>query len=80
MGAEELRNKLIKVIHKADEPYLNALYKFVERKGLPNENPYQDLQETAQQLIAQSLKESELGLLTPHEEVMAHFRKKYNLS
>lgn len=80
MGAEELREKLIQVIHTADESYLKVINDFVEKSQPLEDDGYQMLPDTAKKLIEQSLKESEIGLLTPHKEVMLKFRKKYNLT
>lgn len=79
MGALELREKWKKSITKVDERFLrmvDALYESYTQNEL---NDYNNLPETAKKLINQGLDDINEGRVHAHEDVMAEFRKKYNL-
>ncbi|OYX22447.1 MAG: hypothetical protein B7Z06_11635 [Flavobacteriales bacterium 32-35-8] len=80
MGALELREKWKKSITKVDERFLrmiDALYESYNKNEL---NDYNDLPETAKKLINQGLEDIHEGRVHSHKDVMAEFRKKYNLA
>ena len=80
MGAVELRDKLIQLINTADEKYLKVLYDFAEKKKKDQTDPYDELPDVAKKLIDQSLEDIKHGRVQTYKDVMAEFRKKYNLA
>lgn len=79
MGIPELREKWRKSITKVDERFLrmvDALYESYTKNELDD---YQNLPETAKKLINQGLEDINEGRVHTHENVMAEFKKKYNI-
>ena len=80
MDALELRNKWIESIANVDDRFLRMVDALYESYKEEDCDPYDALPEEAKQLIELGLKDAEEGRLTPHEEVMAKFREKYNIA
>lgn len=79
MGTIELKNKVVDIINSSDERFLrmvNALHKsyYQETTDLFEELPLE-----IQELLMESIAQTDRGEVTPHAEVMAEVRKKYNL-
>lgn len=81
MGALELRTKLIDIINSSDERFLhmvNALYKSYQEKS--DADFFTELPKEIQELLIESREQARQGKTRTHKEVMADFRKKYNIS
>ncbi len=79
METIKLREKWQKSISKVDDRFIrmiDALYKSYTSE----ENIYDDLPEEAKHLIDQGLKDIEEGRIHSHENVLAEFKEKYNIS
>lgn len=80
METIELRKKWIQSITKVDDNFLrmvDALYKSYIQGDTDS---FDKLPETVKKLLLQSIKNSEQENVRPHKEVMAEFRKKYNIA
>jgi predicted transcriptional regulator len=79
METIKLREKWQKSISKVDDRFIrmiDALYKSYTSE----EDIYDDLPEEAKHLIDQGLKDIEEGRIHSHENVLAEFKEKYNIS
>ncbi len=80
METSELRKKWVQSITEVDGNFLrmvDALHKsYIQDKT----DSFDELPETVKKLLLQSIKNSEQGNVRPHKEVMAEFRKKYNIA
>jgi len=81
MGSVELRNKIIQLINTDNVNYLRDVFEFAEqKKQVKNSDPFLELPPQIQELITESLKQSERGETKSHADVMAEARKRFNLS
>ena len=81
VGTVELRKKWIQSIANVDERFLrmiDALYDSYQKED--DIDSYDRLPDIAKRLIDQGLDDVAQGRVTPHEQVMAEFRKKYKLA
>jgi DNA-directed RNA polymerase subunit K/omega len=72
MSTAELRKKVIACANKTDEKTLQIAYAVFENYEGAKEY---DLPEVAERLTLQAMEESEEGLIRPHDEVKAEFKK-----
>lgn len=78
MNASERKYKLIEKLLKVEEE--DILYQI---EAILDKNPDEEwdkLPLIVQQLIDKGIEQSEAGLGTPHEDVMAVIKSKYNIS
>ncbi|PQJ80306.1 hypothetical protein [Polaribacter porphyrae] len=80
MGAIELRNKIIQLINTDNVNYLKDIFEFAEKKKVNSTDPFLKLPKEVQELLNESIKQADRGEVTPHSEIMAEVRNKYNLS
>ena len=78
MEATDLREKWKKSISKVDERFLKMIEELYQ-SYMQNEEEKFNLPDIAKQLINQGLNDIKEGKTHSHEEVMASFKKKYNL-
>lgn len=81
MGAIELKNKVVDIINSSDERFLrmvNALHKSYYQEQTTTDF-FEELPLEIQELLMESSVQADRGEVTPHAEVMAEVRKKYNL-
>lgn len=81
MEALELRNKLVDIINSSDERFLrmvSALHKSYNNKQ--DADFFTELPVEIQELLMESREQARQGKTRPHNEVMADFREKYNIS
>jgi len=79
MGTLELREKWKKSITKVDESFLRMVDDLYESYTQNELKGYDDLPETAKELINQGIEDINEERMHSHEDVMAEFKKKYNL-
>ena len=80
MGAVELRNKIIQLLNTDNISYLKDIFEFAEKKKQEKTDPFLKLPIEVQDLLNESTKQADRCEVTPHADVMAEVRKKYNLS
>ena len=80
MGTAELKNKIIELLDTDNLRYLEDVFDFAKNKKVETNDPLLELPPEIQELLNESLKQADRGEVTPHAEVMAAVRKKYNLS
>ncbi|TGV00645.1 hypothetical protein [Flavivirga rizhaonensis] len=79
MDLESRKYKIVEKLMKVCDE--ETLYKIeqVINKDKGQHNSISELPEPIQRLLSQSIKDSEKGRVSLHEEVMANIRAKYNL-
>ena len=82
MGTVELRNTITQYLSKADDKVLRIVKAVFETYEKEEEEIdfYDTLPDVAKKLIEKGLKDVEKGSVHSHDEVMATFRKKYNIA
>jgi len=80
MGTVELRKKWVESIANVDERFLRMIDALYGSYSEENTDSYDALPDIAKKLIDQGLDDAKQGRVKPHEQVMAKFRKKYNLA
>jgi len=80
MGTAELRNKIIQLLNTDNVSYLEDVFDFAKNKRIQTGDPFLELPTEIQELLQESMEQAERGEVTPHAEVMAEVRKKYNLA
>lgn len=80
MGAIEIRNKIIQLLNTDNVNYLKDIFDFAEKKKQQEVDPFLELPTEVQELLNESIKQADRGEVTPHAEVTAEVRNKYNLS
>ena len=80
MGTAELRDKIIQLLNTDNMSYLEAIFDFAKNKRKETGDPFLELPTEIQELLQESIKQADRGEVTPHAEVMAEVRKKYNLA
>ena len=73
METNDLRKKVITYVNEADEDVLLVVNEVLENYKISKEY---ELPEIAEKLILQAIKESKQGMVKPHDEVMAKYKKK----
>ncbi len=56
------------------------VFDFAKNKRIQTGDPFLELPTEIQELLQESMEQAERGEVTPHAEVMAEVRKKYNLA
>ena len=82
MGAIDLRTKWIQSIAKVDDRFLrmvDALYASYTKNEEDEVDFFVELPLEIQELLIESRKQANNGRVKPHKEVMAKYRKKYNI-
>jgi hypothetical protein len=78
MGAEKLREEILRLVSNADEEYLKAIHMLMFRNPQEKETDwYDELDERTKKDIEIGLKQAEEGELIHNDEVMAEVRAKY---
>lgn len=80
MGAIELRNRIIELLDKTDEKYLEEVLAFVENKQTLPANSIEELPSAIQELLNESIQQADEGNVIPHNKVMEEVKKRYNLT
>ena len=80
MGTIELRKKWIQSISKVDARFLRMIDALYESYVQEEDDAYGALPKVAKKLIDQGLEDIKQGRIHPHEDVMAEFRKTYNIA
>ncbi|MDB9837168.1 hypothetical protein OAC51_09775 [Flavobacteriaceae bacterium] len=80
MGTAELRDKIIQLLNTDNVSYLEDVFDFAKNKRIQIGDPFLELPTEIQGLLQESMEQAERGEVTPHAEVMAEVRKKYNLA
>ena len=79
MKTTELRNKIIQLLKTDNASYLKEVLDFAKNKRIETADPFLNLPSEIQELLQESIEQADRGKVTPHAEVMAEVRKKYNL-
>ncbi len=80
MGAVELRNKIIQLLNTDNINYLSDVFEFAEKKRKNDAiDAFLELPSQVQDLLLESKAQADRGEVTPHSEVMAEARKRFNL-
>ncbi len=80
MGTAELRDKIIQLLNTDNLSYLEDVFDFAKNKRIETDDPFLELPTEIQELLQESIEQADRGEVTPHAEVMAEVRKKYNLA
>ncbi len=81
MSTAELRNKWKKSINLVDDKFLRMIDSLYETYIKENEKDFFDeLPKEVKELLTISRKQVKQGKVTPHKEVMAKYRQKYNVT
>lgn len=80
METLDLRKKWMNSINKVDERFLRMLDALYESYVKENPDPIDELPELAKKLIDQGLEDVKQGRIYTHDDVMAEFRKKYDIA
>lgn len=80
MEAMELRKKWIQSITKVDERFLRMIDDLYKSYSENKMDFFDELPKEIQELLLKSRDEVKQGKVKPHEEVMAEFREKFNLT
>ena len=80
MEAIKLREKWQKSISKVDDRFIRMIDALYKSYASEEEDVYDDLPKEAKYLIDQGLKDIEEGRIHSHENVIAEFKEKYNIS
>jgi len=80
MGTSELRDKIIQLLNTDNVSYLEDVFDFAKNKRIETGDPFLELPTEIQELLQESIEQVDRGEVTPHTEIMAEVRKKYNLA
>ena len=80
MGTSELRAKIIQLLNTDNVSYLEDVFDFAKNKRIETDDPFLELPTEIQELLQESIEQADRGEVTPHTEIMAEVRKKYNLA
>ena len=80
MSTVELRNIISQYISTADAKVLKIVKAVFESYKQDDVDLYDNLPKEIQELLTISKQQAKEGKLTPHKEVMAKYRKKYNVA
>lgn len=80
MGTSELRDKIIQLLDTDNVSYLEDVFDFAKNKRIETGDSFLELPTEIQELLHESIAQAARGEVTPHAEVMAEVRKKYNLA
>lgn len=82
MSAQQLRNKLINSIQKADEPELNTMLKFykIAQQQKKDTTNWEGLSDNNKAKIAKGLQQLKEGKGTPATTVISRLNKKYGVA
>ena len=79
MSTVELRKEVINSLANVDERFLRMVRSLLNSYREKEVASFEDLPTEIQELIMQSREQARQGKVRPHAEVMADFRKKYNV-
>ncbi|QMU65465.1 MAG: hypothetical protein GKR88_15010 [Flavobacteriaceae bacterium] len=81
MSTAELRNKWQKSIHLVDDKFIRMIDTLYETYTKEDEVDFFDeLPKQVQELLMISREQVKQGKVTPHKDVMAKYREKYNVA
>ncbi|MFT5890435.1 MAG: putative transcriptional regulator [Dokdonia sp.] len=82
MGTVELKDIVKQYVNIADDKILRIVKAVFEsyQKEEKEVDFYDELPEAIKDLLEESIAQADRGEVTPHAEVMAEFRKKYNIA
>ena len=80
MSTVELRKEVINSLANVDERFLRMVRSLLKSYKEEEIDSFEDLPTEIQELIMQSREQVRQGNVRPHAEVMADFRKKYNVA
>lgn len=79
MSTVELRNRIMQLISTDNLDYLKTIYDFAKRTK-SEIDPFEELPSTVQEVLLQSLENSDNDEVRPHNEVMSEIKAKFNIA